>query len=81
MLNIGGIKLSPCQSLGLKSRDNVDDRCGGVPHVARFVQKDLKRKMERTVGFVKKDFFARGRFNSFKDPSYHHRRKESERFP
>jgi hypothetical protein len=38
VLNIGGIKLSHRQSLGLKSRDNVDDRCCGVPYVARFVQ-------------------------------------------
>ena len=39
--------------------------------------KDLKGKIERTVEFVKKDFFAGGRFTSFTDPSYHNRRKES----
>ena len=29
--------------------------------------KDLKGKIERTVGFVKKDFFMGGRFTSFSD--------------
>ena len=39
--------------------------------------KDLKGKIERIVGFVKKDFFAGGRFISFTDPSYHNSREES----
>ena len=39
--NSGGIKLSTCQSLGLKTRGHVDDRCGGVPHVERFIQQKL----------------------------------------
>ena len=45
--NSGGIKLSTCQSLGLKTRGHVDDRCGGVPHVARFIQQRIEHQRDR----------------------------------
>jgi hypothetical protein len=45
--NSGGIKLSTCQSLGLKNRGYVEDRCGGVPHVARFVQQRVEHQRDR----------------------------------
>ena len=47
LLNSGGIKLSTCQSLGLKTRGHVDDRCGGIPHVARFVQQRSEHQRDR----------------------------------
>jgi hypothetical protein len=45
--NSGGIKLSTCQSLRLKTRGHVDDRCRGVPHVARFVQQRFEHQRDR----------------------------------
>jgi len=45
--NRGGTKLSTCQYLGLKSMANVDDRCGGVPHVARFIQQRIEHQSDR----------------------------------
>jgi len=45
--NSGGIKLSTCQSLGLKTRGHVDDRYGGVPHVARFIQQRIEHQRDR----------------------------------
>jgi hypothetical protein len=59
VLNIGGIKLSTCQSLGLKSRDTVDDRCGGVPHVARFVQQGFEGENRKDCG-IREEGFLRG---------------------
>jgi hypothetical protein len=51
--NSGGIKLSTCQSLGLKTRGHVDDRCGGVPHVARFVQQKFEHQRDRQTDWTK----------------------------
>lgn len=45
--NSGGIKLSTCQSLALESRGNVDVGCGGVPHVARFIQPRIEHQRDR----------------------------------
>ena len=39
--NSGEMKLSTCQSLELKPGGHVDDRCGGVPHVERFIQQRM----------------------------------------
>jgi len=50
--NSGGIKLSTCQSLGLKTRGHVDDRCGGVPHVARFVQPRSEHQRDRQTDWT-----------------------------
>jgi hypothetical protein len=50
--NSGGIKLSTCQSLGLKPRGHVDDRCGGVPHVARFVQQRFEHQRDRQTDWT-----------------------------
>jgi hypothetical protein len=45
--NSGGIKLSTCQSLGLKPSTHVDDRYGGVPHVVRFIQQRIEYQQDR----------------------------------
>ena len=50
--NSGGIKLSTCQSLGLKTRGHVDDRCGGVPHVARFIQQRFEHQRDRQTDWT-----------------------------
>ena len=50
--NSGEIKLSTCQSLELKTRGHVDDRCGGVPHVARFVQQKFEHQRDRQTDWT-----------------------------
>jgi hypothetical protein len=50
--NSGGIKLSTCQSLGLKTRGHVDDRFGGVPHVARFAQQRFEHQRDRQIDWT-----------------------------
>ncbi len=50
--NSSGIKLSTCQSLGLKTRGHVDDRCGGVPHVARFIQQRFEHQRDRQANWT-----------------------------
>ena len=52
MSNSGGINLSTYQSLGLKPRGHVDDRCGGVPHVARFVQQGFEHQRDRQTDWT-----------------------------
>ncbi len=52
MSNSGGIKLSTCQSLGWKPRGHVDDRCGGVPHVARFIQQRFEHQRDRQTDWT-----------------------------
>jgi len=56
--NSGGIKLSTCQSLGLKTRGHVDDRCGGVPHVARFVQQRSEHQRDRQTDWTQPGYCA-----------------------
>ena len=53
--NSGGIKLSTCQSLELKTRGHVDDRCGGVPHVARFIQQRFEHQRDRQTDRTQPD--------------------------
>jgi len=50
--NSGGIKLSTCQSLGLKPRGHVDDGCGGVPHVERFIQQRFEHQRDRQTDWT-----------------------------
>ena len=52
MSNSGGIKLSTCQSLGLKPRGHVDDRCGGVPHVERSIQQKFEHQRDRQANWT-----------------------------
>ena len=52
MSNSGEIKLSTCQSLELKPRGHVDDRCGGVPHVERFIQQRIERQRDRQTDWT-----------------------------
>jgi hypothetical protein len=44
--------LSTCQSLGLKTRGHVDDRWGGVPHIARFVQQRSEHQRDRQTDWT-----------------------------
>ena len=50
--NSGGIKLSTCQFPGLKPRGHVDDRYGGVPHVARFIQRRIEHQRDRQTDWT-----------------------------
>lgn len=52
MSNSGGIKLSTCQFPGLKPRGHVDDRYGGVPHVARFIQRRIEHQRDRQTDWT-----------------------------
>jgi len=47
LLNSGGIKMSSCQSLRSKLGGCVDAGPGGVPHVARFVQRRIEHQRDR----------------------------------
>lgn len=55
MSNSGEIKLSTCQSLELKPRGHVDDRCRGVPHVERFIQQRIDRERDRQTDWTQPD--------------------------
>ncbi len=66
--NSGGIKLSTCQSLGLKTRGHVDDRCGGVPHVARFVQQRFEHQRDRQTDWTQPGYGAE--VSEFAGPSF-----------
>jgi hypothetical protein len=50
--NNGGIKMSTCQSLGVKTRGNVDVKHGGVPHVARFIQRRTEHQRDRQTDWT-----------------------------
>ncbi len=46
------------------------DHYGFIPRLCRPYRPQTKGKIERTVGFVKKDFFMGGRFTSFTDLNF-----------
>jgi len=50
--NSSGIKLSTYQFPGLKPRGYVDDRYGGVPHVARFIQQRIEHQRDRQTNWI-----------------------------
>ena len=52
MLNIGGIKLSTCQSLIFKLMGCVDAGPRGIPHVARFIQPRIEHQRDRQTDWT-----------------------------